>query len=123
MQKCWASLFTARAVYYRKKQGFNTEQVGIAVVVQKMINGQTSGIMFTAEPTGDETKIVIEAGFGLGEAIVSGSVTPDTYTVDKGSLKILDKKIHSQTFKIVKKGKDNVKEKLAPAVAKKPAVA
>ncbi len=119
VQKCWASLFTARAVYYRKKQGFSTEQVGIAVVVQKMINGQTSGIMFTAEPTGDKTKIVIEAGFGLGEAIVSGSVTPDTYTVDKGSLKILDKKIHSQTFKIVKQGKNNVREKLAPAVAKK----
>ncbi len=119
VQKCWASLFTARAVYYRKKQGFDTEQVGIAVVVQKMINGQTSGIMFTAEPTGDETKIVIEAGFGLGEAIVSGSVTPDTYTVDKGSLKILDKKIHSQTFKIVKQGRKNVKEKLSPAVAKK----
>ena len=119
VQKCWASLFTARAVYYRKKQGFSTEEVGIAVVVQKMINGQTSGIMFTAEPTGDETKIVIEAGFGLGEAIVSGSVTPDTYTVDKGSLKIIDKKIHSQTFKIVKQGRDNVREKLAPSVAKK----
>ncbi len=119
VQKCWASLFTARAVYYRKKHGFSTEQVGIAVVVQKMINGQTSGIMFTAEPTGDETKIIIEAGFGLGEAIVSGSITPDTYTVDKGSFKIIDKKIHSQTFKIVRKGRDNIREKLGSTVAKK----
>ncbi len=119
VQKCWASLFTARAVYYRKKNGFSTEEVGIAVVVQKMINGQTSGIMFTAEPTGDETKMVIEAGFGLGEAIVSGSVTPDTYTIDKGSFKLIDKKIHRQEFKIVKKGRENVREKLPTAIAKK----
>ena len=117
--KCWASLFTARAVYYRKKNNFSTEQVGIAVVVQKMVNGQVSGIMFTAEPTGDESKIIIEAGFGLGEAIVSGSVTPDTYTVDKGSFRLLEKKVHSQTFRIVRAGRENIKEKLAPAVAKK----
>jgi len=119
VQKCWASLFTARAVYYRKKNNFSTEEVGIAVVVQKMINGQTSGIMFTAEPTGDETKIVIEAGFGLGEAIVSGSVTPDTYIVDKGSFKILEKKIHEQAFRIVRKGKENAREKMAGSLARK----
>ena len=119
VQRCWASLFTARAVYYRKKNKFTTEEVGIAVVVQRMVNGQISGIMFTAEPTGDETKMIIEAGFGLGETIVSGSVTPDTYTIDKGSFKILEKKIHEQTFKMVKKGKENVKENLSPSVAKK----
>jgi pyruvate,water dikinase len=119
IQRCWASLFTARAVYYRKKNNFPTETVGIAVVVQKMVNGQQSGIMFTAEPTGDETKILIEAGFGLGEAIVSGSVTPDTYTVDKGSFKIIEKKIHEQDFKIVKKGKENVREKLSTAISRK----
>jgi len=119
VQRCWASLFTARAVYYRKKNNFSTGQVGIAVVVQKMINSQQSGIMFTAEPTGDETKIIIEAGFGLGEAIVSGSVTPDTYTIDKGSTKIIDKKMHEQIFKIVRKGKENVREKLSGAIARK----
>lgn len=119
VQRCWASLFTARAVYYRKKNNFSTEEVGIAVVVQKMVESQTSGVMFTAEPTGDETKIVIEAGFGLGEAIVSGSVTPDTYTVDKGSFKILEKKIHEQAFRIVKKGKENVREKMSAAIARK----
>ncbi len=119
VQKCWASLFTARAVYYRKKHSFSTEEVGIAVVVQKMVNSQQSGIMFTAEPTGDETKIVIEAGFGLGEAIVSGSVTPDTYTIDKGSFKVIEKKVHEQSFKIVKKGKENVKEKLSGSIARK----
>jgi pyruvate,water dikinase len=119
VQKCWASLFTARAVYYRKKHDFSTAQVGIAVVVQKMVNSQQSGIMFTAEPTGDETKIIIEAGFGLGEAIVSGSVTPDTYTIDKGSFKIIEKKLHEQSFKIVRKGKENFKEKLSGAIARK----
>ena len=119
VQRCWASLFTARAVYYREKNNFSTEEVGIAVVVQKMVNSLISGIMFTAEPTGDETKMVIEAGFGLGEAIVSGSVTPDTYTIDKGSCKIIEKKIHEQSFKIIRKGKENVREKLSGATAKK----
>jgi len=119
VQKCWASLFTARAVYYRKKNNFPTDKVGIAVVVQKMVESAVSGIMFTANPTGDETKIIIEAGFGLGEAIVSGSVTPDTYTIDKGSMKLLDKRIQQQEFQIVKKGRENVQEKLAAGVAKK----
>ncbi len=119
VQRCWSSLFTARAVYYRRKNNFPTDKVGIAVVVQKMVESQISGVMFTAEPTGDETKIVIEAGFGLGEAIVSGSVTPDTYIVDKGAFKIIEKKIHEQSFKIVRKGKENVREKLSGAMARK----
>ncbi len=119
VQSCWASLFTARATYYRKKQGFPTEKVGIAVVVQKMVQSEVSGIMFTATPTGDTTKIVIEAGFGLGEAIVSGSITPDTYIVDKKTFRILEKKIGKQNFKIVKQGIDNVKVKLTKAQAQK----
>ncbi|MBN2067926.1 MAG: phosphoenolpyruvate synthase [Candidatus Diapherotrites archaeon] len=119
VQKCWASLFTARAIYYRRRNNFSTEKVGIAVVVQKMVDSKVSGIMFTADPTGDETKIIIEAGFGLGEAIVSGSVTPDTYTVDKGSMKLIEKKIHDQEFQIVRKGKENAREKLQASIAKK----
>lgn len=109
VKKCWASLFTARAIYYRKKQGFPTEKVGIAVVVQKMVNSEVSGIMFTADPTGDTSKIVIEAVFGLGEAIVSGSVTPDTYIIDKGKMKIIEKKFHRQDWKLVMKGKGTKK--------------
>ena len=119
VQNCWASLFTARAVYYRKKQGFETEQVGISVVVQKMVNSLVAGVMFTASPTGDESEIIIEAAFGLGESVVSGSVTPDTYTVDKGSMKLLDKRIAPQEFRIVRRGKENVKETLSTATAKK----
>ncbi len=123
VQRCWASLFTARAVYYREKNDFPTERVGIAVVVQKMVDSKVSGVLFTADPTGDEGKIVIEAGFGLGEAIVSGSITPDTYTVDKGSMKILDKKVQEQEFRVVRKGRENAREKLSAAVAKKQKIA
>lgn len=98
VKNCWASLFTARAVFYRKKKGFPTEKVGIAVIVQKMVNSEKSGVMFTADPTGDTSKIIIEACFGLGEAIVSGSITPDTYIVDKKTMKIMEKKVSYQEW-------------------------
>ncbi|MDO8647910.1 MAG: phosphoenolpyruvate synthase [Candidatus Diapherotrites archaeon] len=111
VKKCWASLFTARAVYYRKKQGFGTEKVGIAVVVQKMVNSEKSGIIFTAEPqTGDLSKIMIEAIYGQGEAIVSGSITPDTYVVSKEGFKILDKKIVKQEWLLERGMQGNNKE-------------
>ncbi|MFH1056693.1 MAG: phosphoenolpyruvate synthase [Candidatus Micrarchaeota archaeon] len=106
VKKCWASLFEARAIYYRKQQGFNDLKVGIAVVVQKMVQSEKSGIIFTADPVfQDETKIIIEAGFGLGEAIVSGSVTPDKYVVDKSSFAILEKTVEKQEKMIVKTNK------------------
>ncbi len=109
VRRCWASLFTARAVYYRKKQGFETEGIGIAVVVQKMIDSEIAGILFTAEPTGDTTKMLIEAGYGLGEAVVSGSITPDTYTIEKGTFKIIEKKISKQEWSIERAGKGSEK--------------
>lgn len=119
VKNCWASLFTARAVYYRKNKGFNTKKVGIAVIVQKMVDSKQSGVMFTADPTGDTSKIIIEAVFGLGEAIVSGSITPDTYVVDKGKMKILKKKIQKQEWMLVKKGKKSQKVKLSKKKGKK----
>ena len=83
-QKCWASLFTSRAIFYRFEQGLKDSNVSVAVVVQKMINSETSGIAFSVHPvTEDHNQLIIEAGFGLGEAIVSGSVTPDSYVVVK----------------------------------------
>ena len=116
VKKCWASLFTARAVYYRKKNNFPTEKVGIAAVVQKMIDSEASGVMFTADPaSGDTKKIVIEAGYGLGEAIVSGSITPDTYFIDKGSAKILDKRISEQEWMIVRGEGGNEKKDVSAA--------
>jgi len=112
VKNCWASLFTARAIFYRKKKNFSTEKVGIAVIVQNMVNSEKSGVMFTADPTGDTSKIVIEACFGLGEAIVSGSITPDTYIVDKKTLKIIDKKIRYQKWMLKKDADKTTKIKL-----------
>lgn len=108
VRKCWASLFEARAIYYRAVEKFDHMKVGIAVPIQKMVQSEKSGIMFTIEPmTNDMSKIVIEAGFGLGEAIVSGSITPDKYIVNKDDLKILEKTINKQEWKITKVGSAN----------------
>ena len=116
VKKCWASLFNQRAIYYRKKQGFGTEKVGIAVIVQKMVNSEIAGIVFTAEPqTADSGKIVIEAAFGLGEAVVSGSLTPDTYTISKLDFKILEKKVAKQEWKLERSIQGNQKITVAAA--------
>ncbi len=106
IRKCWSSLFTARAIAYREKQGYAHEDVKLAVVVQKMVNSEMSGIMFTVDPNSGAKEIVIEAGFGLGEAIVGGEVTPDTYKVDKSSMDIKKKRISTQKWKYTKSPKD-----------------
>jgi len=103
IKKCWASLFTPRAIFYRIKNNFPHEKVLIAVVVQKMINADRSGVLFTANPgTNNKNEIVIEAGFGLGEAIVSGAINPDLYILDKNSLKLKIKEIKKQKLKIIR---------------------
>jgi len=99
VQKCWASLFTARAIYYRKKNNILTENVFIAVVIQRMVNSEKSGVMFSINPaTNNQEEIMIEAAFGLGEVVVGGEVTPDTYIVDKSSLQIKSKKTAKQEY-------------------------
>ncbi|PKP61196.1 MAG: phosphoenolpyruvate synthase [Candidatus Altiarchaeales archaeon HGW-Altiarchaeales-1] len=103
VQKCWASLFTGRATFYRTEQKFNHMQTYLAVVVQRMINSQVSGVMFTASPITGENVIIIEAAYGLGEFVVGGVVTPDTYLVDKKTMNITDKKISIQKIGLVKK--------------------
>jgi len=100
---CWGSLFESRAIFYREQQGFSHFKVGIAVPVQKMVQSETSGVMFTTEPVAnDDTKILIEAIYGLGEAIVSGDVTPDLYLVDKNRWEIVDKKVKRQEWQLVR---------------------
>jgi pyruvate,water dikinase len=95
ISKCWASLFTDRAIIYRLQNGFDHRKVQLAVVVQKMVFPQVSGILFTADPVTSNRKVVsIDASFGLGEALVSGLVNADTYKVRNG--KIIDKKIASK---------------------------
>jgi len=103
VRRCWASLFEARAIFYRQDQGFDHLKVGIAVPVQRMVQSESAGVMFTVDPVNsDTTKIVIEGGYGLGEAVVSGYITPDRYVVDKASLRILRKDIAKQERMIVR---------------------
>ena len=103
VQDCWASLFEARAIFYRAQNDFEHLKVGIAVVVQRMVQSERSGVMFTLDPiSGDRKKIVIEAIYGLGEAAVSGALTPDLYIVDKESLSILDKTVARQERELVR---------------------
>jgi pyruvate,water dikinase len=101
--KCWSSLFTPRAIYYRNQKGFKHEQVFISVGVQEMVNAKAAGVIFTLDPvTGETDKIVIEANWGLGESVVSGSVTPDNYVVDKSSLKLVEKRIARKTVEYIR---------------------
>jgi len=120
VQGCWASLFEARAIFYRVQQNYDHFKVGIAVPVQRMVQSEVSGVMFTLEPvSSDQSKIVIEAVLGLGETIVSGDVTPDHYIVSKDRLKIVEKQIARQEWKLVRsdrgKGEEaNIKIILTP---------
>ena len=97
VRKCWASLFTPRAIFYRFEKELDQTHISVAVVVQKMVNSDSAGIAFSVHPvTEDRNQMIIEAGFGLGEAVVSGQITPDSYVVTKESRKILDKNVISQ---------------------------
>ncbi|BES81346.1 phosphoenolpyruvate synthase [Pyrodictium abyssi] len=101
VKACWASLFTARAIFYRTQQGIDHSKVGMAVVVQKMVNSRSAGVMFTIHPaTGDPNVIVIESSWGLGEAVVGGKVTPDEFIIDKKTLEIVEKKINPKNIMI-----------------------
>ncbi|MFB6083204.1 MAG: pyruvate, water dikinase [Halorientalis sp.] len=90
VKRCWASLFTQRATYYRQEQGFAHDKVDIAVVVQRMVAAEKSGVMFTSHPSTGEQKVIVEAAWGLGEGVVSGSVTPDNYVIDRESGAVTD---------------------------------
>lgn len=90
VQKCWASLFESRAIFYREENDFDHSKVYIAVVVQEMANAEKAGVMFTVHPSTGEEQMLIEAAWGLGEAVVSGTVTPDTYWVDKKTGELLN---------------------------------
>ena len=109
VKKCWASLFTPRAIFYRFEKKMQKTKVSVAVVVQAMIQSEVSGICFTVHPvTKDRNQMVIESGWGLGEAIVGGKITPDTYIIDKSKISlqpdqsITDKNISRQEMMIVR---------------------
>ena len=110
----WASLFEPRAIFYRHEQKFDHFRIGIALVIQKMIESEKSGVMFTVDPvTNDRTKIVIEAILGLGEYIVQGKVTPDHYEVLKSDLSMKNKYIAEQKTMYKKVGSKNKEVKLS----------
>ena len=109
IKKCFASLFSPRAIFYRLERNLQTTKVSVAVVVQKMIQSEVSGIAFSVHPvTEDHHHILIEAGFGLGEAIVSGQITPDSYIVDKEENTLLEKNITEQERWIFKEHDRNI---------------
>jgi pyruvate,water dikinase len=101
IKKCFASLFTARATYYRSKKGFDHAKVSLAVVVQKMVDSDKSGVIFSKDPSYKNDNIIIEAVWGLGEGIVSGKITPDKYLVST-DLEILEKKIADKKVAITR---------------------
>jgi pyruvate,water dikinase len=116
VQNCWASLFTPRAIFYRLERGLGGKKVLVAVVVQKMVESKVAGVAFSVHPvTRDRNQMVIEAGYGLGEAIVAGKITPDTYVVDKQDMTLLDINVSKQEKMIIKKksGKGNIEARVA----------
>lgn len=102
VKDCWSSLFTARAIFYRNEKKLLKTKVSVAVVVQAMVQSEISGIAFTVHPvTKDKNQMIIEAGYGLGESIVSGQITPDAYVVSKKDYAIQDINVASQTRKLI----------------------
>ena len=109
VRECWASLFTPRAIFYRHQNKIPTGKVKISVIVQKMVESEVSGVMFSINPvTNEKDKIVIEAVWGLGEMIVQGSVVPDTYLVQKETFAILSKEVSDQKVMLSRKKGENI---------------
>jgi len=124
VKKVWSSLYTARALYYRDKMGIPHEKSLMAVVVQKLVNARSAGVIFTLDPTnGDTSKVVIEASWGLGESVARGLVTPDEYVVDKATFKIVEKRISPKKVAVVRDEAGLTKEvELPPEKANAPAL-
>ncbi|PIZ51229.1 hypothetical protein COY27_04360 [Candidatus Woesearchaeota archaeon CG_4_10_14_0_2_um_filter_33_13] len=107
VRRCWASLFTPRAIFYRFEKELQKQHISVAVVVQKMVQSEVAGIAFSVHPvTRDRNQMIIEAGYGLGEAVVSGQITPDSYIVDKQDSTIIDINVSEQEKGLFKKGID-----------------
>lgn len=114
IRACWASLFTERSIFYRVKNNIKHEKVKVSVAVQKMVQSEVSGVMFSVDPVKNEKdKIVIEAVWGLGELIVQGSVVPDKYVVQKETFTILSKEISDQNIMLTRRGSETKIVKVA----------
>lgn len=102
IRKCWASLFTSRAIIYRLKNNIPNEGLSMAVVVQKMVNSRVAGVAITMNPSnGDRSKITIDSSWGVGEMVVSGEVTPDNIVLDKITLQVVSEHIGSKHAELI----------------------
>ncbi len=99
---CWASLFSERAVHYRNNNGFDHNAVDIAVVVQQMVDAEKSGVLFTRHPSTGDRQMIVEAAWGLGEAVVSGTVSPDHYVIDPETATVVESTIAEKKQQLVK---------------------
>ncbi|MBO8142682.1 MAG: phosphoenolpyruvate synthase [Firmicutes bacterium] len=109
VRRCWASLWTARAIRYRGRMGVDHKTVAMAVIVQRMVRADVSGVLFTANPTtGDRSEMVVNAAFGLGEAVVAGHVSPDVYIVDKTSFRLKEMTVGTKEIMVVPAPKQGV---------------
>jgi len=119
VRKCWGSLFTPRVLIYRHRKGFDQRVVRLAVLIQKMVDASVSGILFTRDPNTGENHMIVEAGWGLGEAIVGGEVTPDHYVIDGATLKVIHKQLSEQRIRLIRaEGGGNRREDV-PAAERK----
>ena len=122
VKKCWASLFTPRAIFYRFEKDLHKHKISVAVVVQKMVQSEIAGIAFSVHPvTQDYNQMIIEAGYGLGEAVVSGQITPDSYVIEKKEMFLLDVNVAEQEKGMFIKGKEGDNEWIDIAADKKAA--
>lgn len=103
IKECWASLYNDRAIFYRHEKGFGSADISIAVVVQRMVNAEKAGVMFSANPiTGSLDEVIIEAAWGLGESVVQGIVTPDNYWIKKASYQVINEYIAEKETMIIR---------------------
>jgi pyruvate,water dikinase len=120
VQKCFSSLFTPRAIFYREQKGFDHFKVALAAVVQRMVNADKAGVMFTVNPINqDYNQMVIEGAWGLGEGVVSGTVSPDTYIVEKDPLKVVNIYVAKKDTMFIKDENGETKEIPTPDDLKK----
>ncbi len=121
IRRCWSSLFTPRVLVYRQRKGIPHSGLKLAVLIQKMVNSEVSGILFTADPNTGEAHTIVEAGWGLGELIVGGEVTPDHYVVDPSGTRLIQRQISSQAVKLLREdGGGNRRVDIPPDLREEP---
>jgi rifampicin phosphotransferase len=121
-RRCWASYWTVRAMTYRQDRGVDHTATGIAVVVQRMVDAVSSGIMFTIDPIGRKEEVVIEASWGLGESIASGIVMPDRYVCDRKRMQLIDRRINRKMKGLFLRSEDGVPVDIAQDKQMQPAL-